>query len=281
MALTYSTESGSDEARPSGASSLEYRSLLPSYLGNWCLKLSPTAGEARLTHVPLGALDGQAGAPPRRRRCTAGEPRASNGKRAVGQVRRRVRHGRCAFLWTLTYARARTSRAEVAADVRRFLEDLQGGTPARPGAGPLKIVWVSERGRRGGRLHVHFGVDRWLPHSYVKAVWGRGHVWVGDPGKLPGNPGARQLAAYLAKYVAKELDQVERRLGEHRYGTTQGWTPPDWRRRFHSREDALAWLARVYGQAERTFEYGDPTEGPIWGIWLGYGDGALWPPWDA
>jgi hypothetical protein len=193
----------------------------------------------------------------------------------VGNVRRRVRHGRCSYCWTLTYACARTSRAEVARDVGRFLTALQERY------GKLRIVWVTERGRKGGRLHVHFAVDRRLAHSIVKAVWGRGHVWVGDPGKLPGNPGARQLAGYLAKYVAKELGAPERRPGEHRYGVTQGWPVPDWRRRFHSEEDARAWLARVYGQADREAPFASEETPAVWGHWFSFDDGALWAPWDA
>lgn len=201
----------------------------------------------------------------------------THGRRAKGRCRRFCRGNRLCYLWTLTFSAARSTRAGVVAEVRRFLERLQKRV------GRLPLVWVIERGRRGTeRLHVHFAVARRISHALVKRLWGLGHVWVGDPGKLPGRPGVEQLSGYLAKYVAKQYedDQApngDRQLGDHRYGVTQGWTPPAWRRRFETLAEAYEWLARVYGAHDRDVQWGDPRADLVYGHWLHYPPACLWP----
>lgn len=183
-----------------------------------------------------------------------------------------------AYLWTLTYKVARTKRADVVRDLRRFYEELQRIY------GRMPLLAVIERGRRGTRrLHVHFATDRWLSHGLVEQVWHRGFVWVGDPGKLAGDPGVDRLSKYLSKYVAKQYEgehagDQDRGKREHRYHVSQGWNPPAWRRRFHNVGEAFAWLMRTYGSPDLSVTFGDPRTDPIHGHWMHFPDESLWEP---
>jgi hypothetical protein len=180
------------------------------------------------------------------------------------------------YLWTATYATQAEDRGAVVADLRRFFERLQGKFGRQP------IVAVVERGRRGTRrLHVHFAVAHWLPVDTVRELWGHGHVWVGDPGKLPGHTGARQLAGYLAKYIRKQFDaqdgqaDADREDGRHRYLITQGWAPECKKRRFWTLDQAVSWLYTTYSQPERIWPW---TSEHMWGLAgfvVTYGDGAI------
>jgi hypothetical protein len=205
-------------------------------------------------------------------------PAVSKGTRAKGKVRRYCRSNGLAFLWTLTYRVAVTTRARVVADVRLFYRQLQRLY------GRMPLVSVIERGRRGTRrLHVHFATDRWLSHELVEAAWHRGFVWVGDPGKLQGNPGVDRLSKYLAKYVAKEYGENgdladDRAQGEHRYLVTQGWCPPEWRRRFPRAAAALAWLLSAYGTPDAIVAFGEDSPQEVHGYWCHFRAGDLWPP---
>jgi hypothetical protein len=202
----------------------------------------------------------------------------SHAVRAKGKVRRYCRSNGLCFLWTLTYRVAVTDRARVVADLRLFYRQLQRLY------GRMPLVAVIERGRRGTRrLHIHFATDRWLDHGLVEGAWHRGFVWVGDPGKLQGNPGVDRLSKYLAKYVAKdyETDQAgdgDRQVGGHRYLLTQGWAPPQWRRAFPRAAAALAWLMRVYGTPDVIVAFGEDSPHEVHGYWCHFRDGSLWPP---
>ena len=202
----------------------------------------------------------------------------SHGTRAKGKVRRYCRSNGLAYLWTLTYKVACHARARVAADIRLFYRQLQRLY------GRMPLVAVIERGRRGTRrLHVHFATDRWLEHDLVQAVWHRGFVWVGDPGKLHGNPGVDRLSKYLAKYVAKDYEreqagQRNREQGQHRYLVTQGWYPPEWRRAYPRAAAALAWLMSTYGTPDLIIAFGEDSPDEVHGYWCHFRDGDLWPP---
>jgi hypothetical protein len=165
-------------------------------------------------------------------------------------------------------------------DVRRFLERLQVAY------GRMPVIVVIERGGKTGRLHVHFAVERWLPHERVTALWGHGFTWVGDPGKLGARTGARKLAGYLSKYVTKDLCQersrdlpAERGAG-HRYSVTEGWAPEE--RKFITWDlpRAVEHLASWYGAADRVVEWQDSGLAGVYGIWLSYPDGVVadWHP---
>lgn len=181
-------------------------------------------------------------------------------------------------MWTLTFKVAQLDRAAVVKKMRWFVRRLQAAY------GRMPIVAVIERGRRGTRrLHVHLAVDRWLNHEVLESIWGHGFVWVGDPGKLPGQVTVRHLSRYLAKYVAKDYEndspeQRDRDQGQHRYLITQGWCPPTWRRRFPRAAAALAWLMAAYGTPDVIMAFGEDTPDELHGYWLSFPDGCLWDP---
>lgn len=201
--------------------------------------------------------------------------RGANGRRAAAHVRRFIRANGLEYLWTGTYQEAPADRCQVVRDVRRFLERLQRAY------GRMPVVVVIERGGKNGRLHVHFAVERWLPHERVTQLWGHGFTWVGDPGKLGARTGARKLAGYLSKYVTKDLEaaaadgQPAERGAGHRYGVTEGWAPEE--RKFVTWDlpRALEHLASWYGAADHVVEWQDDAIAGVYGVWLSYPDSCV------
>jgi hypothetical protein len=191
-------------------------------------------------------------------------------------VRRYTRANRLSYLWTLTYRQAADDRAQVVADLRRFFKRCR-----EKRWGPM--VAVVERGTEGTkRLHVHWAVSRFIDRHDVQWYWHHGNVDVGDRGQLAGRQQSRELAAYLAKYVTKDLvddaydGQGERVAGTNRYHVAQGYTPAPWRREFYSDGEAVAWAEQVYGVADVEIAFGTKPEDNIWGVWRSYPDGCLW-----
>lgn len=178
------------------------------------------------------------------------------------------------YLWTLTYEVARTDWAAVVYDLRRFFIRL-----ART-IGKVPIAVVIERGRRGTkRLHVHLAVDRWLPHKVMERIWGEGFVWVGDPGKYPPVTSASQLAGYLSKYMAKQMEDEangdgDRPEGARRWHHTNVAKHDVIRARAPTLDAALAWLQHSYGSPEVAVAFGIWDPGHVFGVWLNY---PAWP----
>lgn len=237
----------------------------------------PEAGEATITHVPSGRGTTGIGREPRTTSSAIG-PVVTHGIRAKGKVRRYARTNRLRFLWTLTYADEPATRAEVTVHLRWFLQQM------RRLFGRLPLVVVIEEGGASGRLHVHFGAPRFLSIESVRRAWPHGIVHVGDPRKLAGRVPVRRLAAYLAKYVAKELDADEladpkgRDAGAHRYLVTQGFQPTRWRLRYVRIGAASERMRGLYGEPDAMVSFGDWQKGPIFGLWYSFPDGCLHPP---
>jgi hypothetical protein len=181
------------------------------------------------------------------------------------------------FLWTLTYAQEPATRAEVTRDCRRFLKRVGEHF------GRVPLIAVIEEGGANGRLHVHFAAARFLSIEKVRRCWRRGIVHVGDPRKLPGRVPVRRLAAYLAKYVAKELDDIaadgpkQRAKGEHRYLVTQGFTPAAWSLRYGRVGYAYERLRGLYGEPDAMCSFGEWQAGGIYGIWFSFPDRLCHP----
>jgi hypothetical protein len=198
-----------------------------------------------------------------------------HGRRAVGAVRRYTRHNGLSYLWTLTYREAAEDRRQVIGDLRRFYKRA-----AEKRWSPCAAV--IERGDEGTkRLHVHWATWRYIDRHDVQWYWNLGNVDVGDRGEYTGRVAARELAGYLSKYVAKELDEVpedtppERAQGEHRYLVAQGFTPQPWRREFPTAAGADEWLRRVYGQWDIERPFGQEPTDEVWGVWRSYPDEVL------
>jgi hypothetical protein len=95
-------------------------------------------------------------------------------------------------------------------------------------ASRCRTAWASEWHPGGHGLHVHFAVGRYVGQRLIQDVWGRGITHIKLIGDLPVGSGAleeaRRAAAYLAKYVTKNIaDERIPRL--HRYEVAQGFQP--------------------------------------------------------
>jgi hypothetical protein len=208
-------------------------------------------------------------------------PPNSNHKRAVGRIRRYVRANRLRFLWTLTFEGPAPTPPEARAAVQLVMRGI------RETWGRLPLVAVVERGEAVGRLHVHLAAPRFLSIERVRALWHRGFVWVGDDDHRGGRTPPRRLAAYMSKYLAKQLDQDAaeggpwRAAGQHRYFCSQGFEPLCLRRRFGSQGQAASWLLAYYGIPDAVCHWGDRDEDLIYGVWLSYPDDAIerWHGW--
>jgi len=149
-------------------------------------------------------------------------------RRAKGSIRRYCLHSKLDRLITLTYDAENLpgTRQEAFNDARAFVRRMR-----HDGHDLGAYIVVVERGTRGGRLHVHLGVGRFIPAAAIASGWQRG--WVDVRRLLPRNVAGRRRAAseltaqYLAKYAAKSIEEdTERATGEHRYEVAQGYQPP-------------------------------------------------------
>lgn len=171
-----------------------------------------------------GAAAGSAQTPP--------GPGEANSERAARRARTRLRRyavaNRLRYLWVLTLAPdacsqypcqhvtdLRLVKRQVASFVKRGLRsDLRYG-----GA----YVVGYER-HKSGAWHVNLLLSRRLAHRAVELAWWRGNVWVerftGGRGSSQ-RDGARRAAAYVAKYVTKDFEDVSPHV--HRYDVAQGF----------------------------------------------------------
>jgi hypothetical protein len=161
--------------------------------------------------------------------CTPEENIRRAARRARTQVRRYCVANRLFRMWTLTYGADKGPRAtthdQVVNDLGNFVRQLR---KSFPGAPKFAYVWVPELHKDGVHYHVHFLVDRFIPHSVMEKAWG--HGWVGVPkGKdrhgqqIRGKGATRRAAGYASKYVGKAYE--DRSAGRHRYECAQGFQP--------------------------------------------------------
>lgn len=181
-------------------------------------------------------------------------------------------------LATLTVAGSPPSKRLLTEKVRRFFERFRRRFGKRP------IVAVLERGGELGRWHVHLALNFYVDKRVLARLWGHGFVDIRKSKGQQARWRQRELAAYLAKYVSKTLEEVpeegaqESAGGEHRYLVTQGFSPGSWSLRYHRVGQAHERLLGLYGQPDMECPFGDWTEGLIFGIWYGFPDHVLHPP---
>jgi hypothetical protein len=146
-------------------------------------------------------------------------------RRARGQMRRFCAANRLNRLGTLTYRGEGCHdplvlRQHVALFFRRLRLLL--------GVAALPYLWVAEWHKSGHGLHVHFAVGQFIKRTQIVRAWPHGFVHIKLLGDLPVGSGslgeARAAAKYLAKYIAKGVDEV-RVPGLHRYEVAQGFQP--------------------------------------------------------
>jgi len=193
-------------------------------------------------------------------------------RRAKTKMRRYCAANRLNRLGTLTYAGAgcHDPRA-LRSDVAGFFKLIRGRLDQRA----LPYLWVPQWHPGGHGLHVHFAVGRFVKHSVIREVWGRGHVHIKLLGDLPVGSGAleeaRLAARYLSRYVGKSLDE-DREAGLHRYEVAQGFQPQPVYCYGPTAEMALANASKVMGRAPSTTWLSSSQEGwsappACWAAW--------------
>jgi hypothetical protein len=186
----------------------------------WTFTLYPEAGEGGGCFQPSLRRPAVGGGAPDVERSAQEAAR-----RARAKLRRYLAANRLNRLATLTYAGAGCfDHRQLRLDVAGFFRGLRRTLGGRP----LPYAWAPEWHPGGHGLHVHFAVGRYVRQSLIREVWGRGIVHIKLIGDLPVGSGsleeARQAAAYLAKYVSKNVaDERVPRL--HRYEVAQGFQP--------------------------------------------------------
>jgi hypothetical protein len=231
----------------------------------WQLTLYPAAGEAG------GTFHSSREAEPARWTGDGPDASAVAARRARGKVRRYCAANGLNRLGTLTYRGVGCHEPEqLRTDVGAFFRRLRFGV-----GDAFPYLWVPEWHPGGHGLHVHFAVGRFIGYRLIRDAWGHGFVHIKLLGHLAVGSGmrgeARLAAWYLSKYLAKDLDDVEKR-GLHRYEVAQGFQPQSYRLDATSADNALAWADAVMGaKAERVWRSRDEDgwSGPpaVWAQW--------------
>jgi len=185
----------------------------------WVLKLYPTAGEAGGSFRWI-ARDGTRA---RGRSPDVERARQEAERRARGKLRRYATANGLNRLVTCTYrGEGCHDPRQVRTDLGLFFRRLRASA-----GGAFPYAWVPEWHKSGHGLHIHAGVGNYMPKRVLEGAWGQGFV---DIRLVGGREGAdvlqeaRVAAAYLAKYVGKDVGAgVER--GLHRYEVAQGFQP--------------------------------------------------------
>lgn len=223
------------------------------------------------THNPDASSDGSA-APARRQR----DHREESAKRAKRKVRRVVRSHGLTVLDTFTFSRAGVHDRSQAMKVwRRFLHRYRellthGGA----------YVYVGELMPGGGGWHIHMARspftrskdelrqihDLWSNELRLAGILSAaefGGWWQSGAHKYSS---ARHCAAYLSKYICKELGS-DLRAGQHRYEVSEGSLPISPLRTFYGDR----YTALLTGSDPRfmTCHYDGWSAGLpfFWGVW--------------
>jgi hypothetical protein len=236
----------------------------------WTLTLYPEAGEAGGS-VRVNRLR----APLRREDGTLDPERSASeaARRARAQIRRYYAANRLNRFVTLTYGgEGCFDPGALRRDVGQFFKDLRAGL----GAEPIPYVWGPEWHPGGHGLHVHFAVGCYIKKTLIEDAWARGFIKVKLIGDLPVGSGAleeaRIAARYLAKYVAKSLEE-ERLAGLHRYEVAQGFQPGSIECYGPTAEAAIASASKLMGREPAHVWRSSAEEG--WG-----GPPACWAAWN-
>lgn len=151
----------------------------------------------------------------------------ASSKRARKNVRLRCQAIQADRLLTLTYR-------ENMQDIERCKADFDSFRRAMRRAGLWHYVAVPERQTRGA-WHIHVAVHGRLVYNLVRGIWRRivgrdelgrpnGNVDVRNP-RTGGKWKRHALAAYIAKYIAKDVGDHE--LNKKRYWTSKGIVVPE------------------------------------------------------
>ncbi|MDE4916993.1 hypothetical protein ACUXAV_001611 [Cupriavidus metallidurans] len=147
----------------------------------------------------------------------------ASSKRARKNVRLRCQAIQADRLLTLTYR-------ENMQDIERLKRDFDAFRRAMKKSGAWHYIAVPETQTRGA-WHIHVAVHGRIVYNLVRAIWhrivggrGMGSVNVRNP-KTGGKWKRHALAAYIAKYITKDVDDHE--LNKKRYWTSKGIVVPE------------------------------------------------------
>jgi hypothetical protein len=154
--------------------------------------------------------------------------------RAGSRSRRYFVTNRLRYMWVLTFARSRTDRQEVMAEVGVFARRLR-----MLHDGKAFPYWYSPELHPGGHgWHVNFFIASRVEHAKIEELWGRRFVWVtdfatslkgpkGEPLGVTRGPreGLRRAAHYGCKYAQKDWSPEHVEAQNHRYEVAQGFAP--------------------------------------------------------
>jgi len=176
--------------------------------------------------------------------------RTANLDRANRRARRELRQycvrNRLSKMWTLTLAEIldkKTVKRRVNAFMHKW-RDLNGGKE-------FPYLYVLELHADGERWHVHVAVPNGYTDKHkLQELWGLGLIRFDESPRRGKGTGAREqyrrLAAYLAKYISKSIEDVHE-PGEHRYERAQGFGVEVVRRSFAMFDNAESWLVSQPG----------------------------------
>lgn len=242
-----------------GTDSLHGGDLLPAQ-GPYVVNAWLTAGEATIIFEPSG-LTRRGGSSEEGLHTDPSELLSRSLRRAAASIRRYAAHNGLGEMMSLTYA------TEPPLDeVSRHLEHFWRRWCRATGRRISPYVIVPEWGPLHGRLHLHTGINWWAELGAVEVcdrcarpalrrkrpippagsfcigcLWGYG--FVGAPERYDAKPW--QLAAYLAKYLAKDMDRQP--FGRQRYRVAKGFQPHATVLHYGSVEEARKGMLGAFG----------------------------------
>ena len=141
----------------------------------------------------------------------------ASANRAATEVRRSLLSICADRMLTLTYAENMMDRKQALSDLMKFIRVMRRECPW------WQSVSVLEYQKRGA-CHFHIGLSGFYDINIIRRTWesivGRGAVNMAFEPRGRGNS-CSKLAGYMAKYLAKDLDEG-RNPGDHRYFKTEG-----------------------------------------------------------
>lgn len=150
--------------------------------------------------------------------------------RAGSKVYQLVRQNDLSIMWTLTYEKEVTDRAEALQDFNLFIKRLSYHLNQK-----IRYVAVTEvqkkRYEKTGKpvLHFHLAIDKqYINKHQLQEIWSHGVVWFSKyPDGTPIPKDRRSVAQYLSKYLKKDMEDNPELAGRKMYLNSHGLKLPN------------------------------------------------------